>query len=104
MTDKETYQQQMREECSVIFDQQKALVNELVELVKGSPNKAEVFPYIFATSFKIRMLEVQKQIIISRPFPKKEWAKGSPAIINETGRECINYLPITSPIFPKDCI
>lgn len=101
MGDKETFQQQKREECNVIFDQQKDLVNELVELLKSNDNK--VSPLVFANCFKIRMLEVQKQIIISRPFPKKVWAKGSPAIINETGRECINYLPITSPIFPKDC-
>lgn len=102
MTDKETFQQQKREECNAIFDQQKDLVNESVELLKSNDNK--VFPFVFANCFKIRMLEVQKQIIISRPFPKKEWAKGGPAIINETGRECINYLPISSPIFPKDCI
>lgn len=102
MTDKETFQQQKIDKVTELYDQQKALVVESVELHKSNPNLAETLPSLLAKSFKIRLLEVQKQMIISQPFPKFE--KGAPAIINETGPELIDVAPILSRIFPKDAI
>lgn len=100
MTDKETFQQQKIDKVAELYNQQKALVVESVELYKSNPNLAEVLPSLLANSFKIRLLEAQKEVIISQPFPK--FKRGTPAIINETGPELIDATTILSRIFPKD--
>lgn len=100
--DKEAFLQDKKQKVTKLFNQQKILVNESVELHKGNSNIAEIFPILLSNSFKIRLLEIQKQTIISQPFPKFD--KGTSAIINETGPELINVNSILSRIFTKEAI
>lgn len=102
MTDKEAYQQQKIDKVKELYGQQKALIAESVELHKSNPNLGETFPSLLSNSFRIRLLEAQKQVIISQPFPK--FKMGTPALINETGPELIDVTLILSRIFPKDSL
>lgn len=100
MTDKETFQQQKIVKVTELYDQQKALVMESVALHKSNPNIVEIFPNLLINSFKINLIEAQKQMIISQPFPK--FKRGAPTVFNETGPELINVNSILSRIFPKE--
>jgi hypothetical protein len=101
MIDREKFLEQKRKEIQEVCKEQIRLTKKAANLAgkvyKTMPARMRNLGKVMVICFQIRSLEIQKQIIISQPIPKKEFPSGGimgngPAIVGGTGKEV--FLPL----------
>ena len=94
MTTREKHIAQRKKEIEMIARQQVRLIKKAaaipVMLSKRKDVNLRRMAKTFAIGMQVRMLEMQKQLIMAQPIPKYppgSTTPGSPAIVGETGPE-----------------
>lgn len=93
MTTRDKHIARKKKEIEKIAKQQVKLITKAAAMVSKPSRYYKVnlrrIGKMMAIAMQVRALEMQKQIIIAQPIPKKEFQSGGPAIVGEGCRELI---------------